>query len=88
MLHTLLVEDNVALRDALKTGLEATGEVCVVGEVASGEGAVEHCLAEPPDVVLMDVALAGEMNGVQAAVAIRREVRQQILDRHLRLAPP
>ena len=73
MLHTLLVEDNVALRDALKTGLEATGEVCVVGEVASGEEAVEHCLIEPPDVVLMDVALAGELNGVQAAVAIRRE---------------
>jgi DNA-binding NarL/FixJ family response regulator len=73
MLHTLLVEDNVALRDALKTGLEAVGEVCVVGEVASGEEAVEHCLAEPPDLVLMDVALAGELNGVQAAVAIRRE---------------
>lgn len=73
MLHTLLVEDNVALRDALKTGLGATGEVCVVGGVASGEEAVEHCLAGPPDVILMDVALAGELNGVQAAVAIRRE---------------
>lgn len=73
MLRTLLVEDNMALRDALKIGLEATGEVCVVGEVASGEEAVEHCLAKPPDVVLMDVALAGELNGVQAAVSIRRE---------------
>ncbi len=30
-------------------------------------------LAEPPDVVLMDVALAGEMNGIQAAVLLRRE---------------
>jgi DNA-binding NarL/FixJ family response regulator len=73
MLHTLLVEDNIALRDALKTGLEATGEVCIIGEVASGEEAVEHCLAEPPDVILMDVALAGELNGLQAAVVIRRE---------------
>jgi DNA-binding NarL/FixJ family response regulator len=73
MLHTLLVEDNVALRDALKIGLEATGEVFIGGEVASGEEAVENCLAEPPDVVLMDVALTGELNGVQAAVAIRRE---------------
>jgi CheY-like chemotaxis protein len=49
MLHTLLVEDNVALREALKTGLEATGEVCVVREVASGEETIEHCLGEPPD---------------------------------------
>ena len=27
----------------------------------------------PPDVILMDVQLAGEINGIQAAVAIRRE---------------
>jgi DNA-binding NarL/FixJ family response regulator len=73
MLHTLLVEDNGKLRHALKVGLQATGAVRVVCEVASGEDAVEHCLAQPPDVILMDVALAGEMNGIEAAVAIRRE---------------
>lgn len=73
MLALLLVEDNKKLRQALKVGLEATGAVHVVGEVASGEEAVTHCLDAPPDAVLMDVALAGEMNGIQAAVAIRRE---------------
>lgn len=73
MLKTLLVEDNGALRRALRVGLEATGEIRVVGEVASGEDALTHCLDAPPDVVLMDVALAGEMNGIEAAVAIRRE---------------
>ncbi len=73
MLKTLLVEDNHALRRALKTGLEATNAVCVIDQVASGEDALAHCLASPPDVVLMDVALAGEMNGIQATVALRRE---------------
>ena len=73
MLRTLLVEDNSALRRALSVGLEATGEVRVVGKVASGEDALAHCLEAPPGVVLMDVALAGEMNGIEAAVAIRRE---------------
>jgi DNA-binding NarL/FixJ family response regulator len=73
MLKTLLVEDNDALRHAMKTGLEATGDVRVVCEVASGEDAL-LCLAEPPDAVLMDVQLAGEMNGIEAAVALRREV--------------
>ena len=71
MLKTLLVEDNDALRRALKIGLQATGAVQVVDESASGEQI--QSLASPPDVVLMDVALAGEMNGIQAAVALRRE---------------
>jgi DNA-binding NarL/FixJ family response regulator len=73
MLDTLLVEDNQALSRALRVGLEATGRVRVVGEVISGEEAVIRCLAAPPGVVLLDVALAGSMNGIQAAVALRRE---------------
>ena len=78
MLKTLIVEDNLRLQAALKTGLEATGEVQVAGAVARGEDALEHCLsAGPPDVILMDVALAGEMNGIAAAVAIRREYPRQ-----------
>ncbi|MFN2156364.1 MAG: response regulator [Anaerolineae bacterium] len=73
MLTLLIVEDNDRLRRALQAGLEATGEVRVVGQVASGEEALAACLDAPPDAVLMDVALAGEMNGIQAAVALRRE---------------
>jgi DNA-binding NarL/FixJ family response regulator len=86
MLRTLLVEDSDALREALRVGLEATGEVYIVGAVASGEEAVACCLEtavqtldvpteleEPAQVVLMDVELAGEMNGIEAAVALRRE---------------
>ncbi len=73
MLNLFLVEDNAALRQALKTGLQASGEVRVVGEASSGEELLAAPLAEPPDVVLMDVALAGEMNGIQAAVLLRRE---------------
>ncbi len=72
MLNLLLVEDNEKLRAALKTGLEGDA-VHVVHDCESGEEALAHCLAGPPDVILMDVQLAGEMNGIQAAVAIRRE---------------
>jgi len=74
MLDLLLVEDNDRLRPALRTGLEATGVVRVVHDCASGEEALEHCLAQPPQAILMDVQLAGAMNGIQAAVAIRREL--------------
>jgi len=73
MLALLIVEDNEKLRRALRVGMERTGHIQVVGEVASGEKALAHCLNQAPQAILMDVQLAGEMNGIQAAVAIRRE---------------
>ncbi|MBN1318809.1 MAG: response regulator transcription factor [Anaerolineales bacterium] len=72
-LNLLLVEDNEQLCRALQVGLEATEQVKIVGQVAMGEDAVTLGLSLSPDVVLMDVALAGEINGIQAAVLIRRE---------------
>ncbi len=68
-----IVEDNSKLRPALKAGLEATGQVQVIADCDSGEAALELCLQQPPQAILMDVQLAGEMNGIDTAVAIRRE---------------
>ena len=79
MISLLLVEDNSRLRQAMKTGLEATGSVQVLFDCDTGEAAFETCLktfsAAPGGerAVLMDVQLAGPMNGIQAAAAIRRE---------------
>ncbi|MCU0493308.1 MAG: response regulator transcription factor [Chloroflexaceae bacterium] len=73
MIELLLVEDNEKLRPALAAGLNATGAVHVVGHCGSGEAALSMCLAEPPAALLMDVQLEGQMNGIEAAVAIRRE---------------
>src|SRR6476660_8479207 len=73
MLNVLLVEDNHKLRVALKTGLTATGKVTVCHDCDSGEAALAYCLKTPPAVILMDVQLAGALNGIAAAVAIRRE---------------
>jgi len=74
MLRVMLVEDSRPLREALIAGLEQSAQVTVVAQTERGEAALEQCLADPPDVVLMDVGLAGEMNGIQAAVALRREL--------------
>jgi DNA-binding NarL/FixJ family response regulator len=86
MLNLLLVEDNIKLSQALKSGLEGTGMIRVVYSCTSGEQALDYCLAsmnaapvqagtQPalPGAALMDVHLAGAMNGIQAAAAIRRE---------------
>lgn len=77
MISIILVEDNQRLRQALKTGLELPGKVHIVFDCDAGEAALAYCLhAQPRPIetaILMDVQLAGTMNGIQAAVAIRRE---------------
>ena len=73
MLTVLLVEDNEKLAAALRVGREGTGRARVGRHCASGEEALARCLEQPPDVILMDVQLAGQMNGIETAVAIRRE---------------
>ncbi len=72
MLNLLIVEDNEKLRPALKTGLQNAG-ANVLFDCGAGEQALVFCLERPPQVILMDVQLAGEMNGIETAVAIRRE---------------
>ncbi len=73
MIRLLVVEDNEKLRPALCAGLASTGEVRVIGDCGSGEEALARCADAPTDAILMDVQLAGEWNGIEAAVAIRRE---------------
>lgn len=77
MMNLILVEDNLKLRRALQSGIEATGRAHICYECDSGEAALEYCLENSPaptrTAILMDVQLAGEMNGIQAAIAIRRE---------------
>jgi len=73
MLNLLVIEDNPRLQIALISGLEDTGEVHVVGSATTGEAALDYCLThELPHVILMDVALASDMNGIQSAVVIRK----------------
>jgi DNA-binding NarL/FixJ family response regulator len=75
------VEDNPHLRSALQKGLESEEHSKVVYACDSGEAAVAYfqtCqvsedLEGLPNAILMDVALAGQMNGIETAVAIRRE---------------
>ncbi|MCI0520572.1 MAG: response regulator transcription factor [Chloroflexi bacterium] len=75
-MQIILVEDNPRLRMAMKRGLEAHGAT-VICDCPSGEEALGFCLEKQPEAsataILMDVMLAGAMNGVQAAAAIRRE---------------
>jgi two-component system, NarL family, invasion response regulator UvrY len=77
MLQILVVEDNEKLRMAMVNGLQETGRVEVVFHCDNGEDAITYFSelgeAKLPAAILMDVQLLGDLNGIQAAIEIRRE---------------
>jgi len=67
----LVVEDGAVAAAVIKSDLEKMGYA--VGQaVATGEEAVERAESERPDLVLMDIFLAGAMDGIEAAEQIRK----------------
>jgi two-component system cell cycle sensor histidine kinase/response regulator CckA len=65
-----VIEDEVPIAEDICQKLEAFGYE-VVGVAYSGEEALQTVKEASPDVVLMDINLAGKMNGLQAASNIQ-----------------
>ncbi|WP_376963434.1 response regulator [Azospirillum sp. A26] len=66
----LIVEDDRIVARDIQHQLSRMGHV-VVGMSASGEDAVRMACSQQPDLVLMDIRLEGEMDGIEAARRIR-----------------
>ena len=71
--RALIIEDETLIAEELKERLSRLG-ITVIAEVSSGEEGVEIATSERPDLVLMDIRLSGEKDGVQAAKEIRERV--------------
>ena len=72
----LVVEDEQIVALELKDRLTHMGH-SVVGVVGSGEEAIEHARRLQPDLVLMDIKLQGEIDGIQAAEGIHQRLRHR-----------
>ena len=68
----LIIEDEGLIATHLEHVL-TTLDYDVVGIIASGEKALEQVQETLPDLVLMDVNLAGELDGVETAAQIREQ---------------
>lgn len=69
----LVVEDEVIVAEDIGFRLKKLGYI-VTATVASGEEAIEKIAENRPDLVLMDIVLKGDMDGVTAAEKIRNRV--------------
>jgi PAS domain S-box-containing protein len=70
VIKVLIVEDEVIVARNLADRLTRLGYV-VSGTAFSGEEAIDQVAEKEPDLVLMDIKLQGEMDGVAAAGEIR-----------------
>jgi DNA-binding NarL/FixJ family response regulator len=70
MYKILVIEDNVVDLIELEEGLTAEGYI-VVGTSESGSQAVSMAETLAPDLILMDIKLSGQMDGIDAAQKIK-----------------
>lgn len=71
-IRVVLVEDHLLTRIGLKTVIERTPDIKVIGEAEDGEQAIERVGELQPDVVLMDVGMP-VMDGIEAAKNIKNK---------------
>jgi DNA-binding LytR/AlgR family response regulator len=71
--NILVVEDESIVSKDIQHSLKKLG-YNVVGAASTGEKALELARTEHPDIVLMDIMLKGDMNGIQTAEIMRSEM--------------
>lgn len=76
----LLVDDHRIVRDGLRVCLEGYPEFAVIGEAADGQEAVRLAGELLPDIIVMDVGMAG-LNGIEATreILARAHPRAKII---------
>lgn len=71
-IRVLLVDDHTVVRTGLSYVLHTFDDIQPVGEADSVETALEQCEQLQPDVVLMDMKMATDDDGIQATSHIRQ----------------
>jgi CheY-like chemotaxis protein len=69
----LVVEDEAIVAMGIKQKLEDLGHQ-VVDIAYTGEDAVQTALETKPDLILMDIVLKGNVDGIEAAAKIRNQL--------------
>ncbi len=72
-IRILIVDDHPIVRKGLRALMDTCPETEVVGEAADGKTAIRQALFLQPDVILLDLVMPAEINGIEAIREIKRE---------------
>jgi len=76
--RVFIVEDQIIVAEDLAQRLEKNGFE-VTGIASSGHDAIEGIRNTYPDLILMDVRIQGELNGIEVAIIIQSATRIPIV---------
>lgn len=71
-IRVIIVDDHDMVRSGLEVFLETCDDLELVGTASSGDEAIYLCGERQPDVVLMDLVMPGEIDGIAATRTIRK----------------
>lgn len=77
-IKVLVVEDESIVSKDIQHSLKRLGYV-ICGASPTGEKAIKLAAEEQPDIVLMDIMLKGDMNGIEAAEIIKNEQKIPVI---------
>ncbi len=69
--RVLIVEDDASSVFTLRKMLADEGHE-IIGQASSGNEAINLALSELPDIILMDISIEGELDGVETALEIQK----------------
>lgn len=69
----LIVEDEAINALAIRFMLSKAG-FSICGTVASGKEAIENVMNNKPDLILMDIRIAGDIDGIETASLIKEKI--------------
>lgn len=76
--RVLIVEDDMIISLVIENMVKELGHE-VVGKAISGEEAIHLATQNEPDLVLMDIRLKGEMDGIEAVIAIKEKINTSVI---------
>ena len=76
--RVLIVEDDMIISLVIENMVKELGHE-VIGKATSGKEAIEQAFENNPDLILMDIRLKGEMDGIEAVTAIREKISTSVI---------